>query len=65
MSYEEIKVTVKLQGWFPDIYEFNKPKDMSDEAYINAIVSSWLMDRDNKHPCPKISTRIKGVKSKA
>jgi len=48
-----INVNIKLVGWFPDIYYTNKPKDMNDESYINAIVSSWLIDRDEKKPIKK------------
>ena len=50
----EFNVKIRLVGWFPDIYEHNKPKGMSDKAYINSIVSSWLIDRDTKNPIPKI-----------
>jgi len=48
-----INVNIKLVGWFPDIYYANKPKDMTDELYLNAIVSSWLIDRDEKKPINK------------
>ena len=51
---KSIDVRIELIGWFPDIYEFNKPKGMSDKTYINSIVSSWLLDRDTKNPIPKI-----------
>lgn len=53
MTYKEVTVKIKLQGWFPDIYEHNKPKGMKDDNYITAIVESWLMDRDEKNPIPK------------
>jgi len=57
MTYKEITVKIKLQGWFPDIYYFNKPKGMTDESYINAIVSTYLLDRDDKTPTPKIKNK--------
>ena len=50
---KKITVTVNLIGWFPDIYDANKPKGMSDESYINAILSSWLMEKDEVKPIPK------------
>lgn len=53
MSYREINVTIKLQGWFPRIYNHNKPENLTDEAYVNAIVSSWLQERDEKNPVKK------------
>ena len=48
MSYREINVTIKLQGAFTRLYNHNKPANISDEAYVNAIVSSWLLNRDAK-----------------
>lgn len=57
MTYKEITVKIKLQGWFPDIYNHNKPKDMSDESYVNAIISSWLMEKDEKNPIDKTGGR--------
>ena len=60
MTYKEITVKVKLQGWFPDIYEFNKPKGMNDESYINAMISSWLIQRDEDIPIPKTKERKGG-----
>ena len=45
-----IDVKIKLQGWFPDIYDDHKPKGMSDESYINAMISSWLMKHDDENP---------------
>ena len=53
MMNKTINVNIKLVGWFPDIYYANKPKDMTDESYLNAIVSSWLIDRDEKKPIEK------------
>lgn len=53
MTYREIPITIILQGWFPDIYDHNKPKGMSDESYVNAIMSSWLMEKDKTNPIPK------------
>ena len=56
----EFPVKIRLVGWFPDIYDANKPKDMSDESYVNAIITSWLIDRDEKKPTPKIKDSKKG-----
>jgi len=50
---KEIEVKVRLRGWFPDIYDQSKPEGMSDENYINVIVSSWLQDKDEKNPISK------------
>jgi len=57
----EFNVKIKLVGWFPNIYEFNKPKGMTNDNYVNAIISSWLMDRDTKTPTPKIKNSKKGI----
>lgn len=43
-----IKVWVNLHGYFPEIYDKHKPKDASDDDYVNAIVSSWLLDKEEK-----------------
>ncbi len=52
----EIKIKLKLQGWFPDIYNHNKPPGLTDNEYVNAIISSWLIDKDEKNPIPKPKT---------
>ncbi len=44
---KEIKITLKLTGNFVDFYHKFKPKDMPDSNFVNAIVSSWLMDKEN------------------
>jgi len=59
MTYREITVKIKLQGWFPRIYNHNKPENISDEAYVNAIVSSWLQDRNEKNPVNKTDKKEK------
>ena len=53
MTYREIEVTIKLHGWFPRIYNHNKPENISDESYINAMVSSWLLNKDDKNHVSK------------
>lgn len=48
-------IDIELTGWFHDIYDANKPKGMSDKSYVNAMISKWLMDRDEQYPIPKTS----------
>lgn len=46
----EITVKIKLNGWFPRIYNENKPENLTDESYINAIVADWLLTKRGKCP---------------
>lgn len=48
MSSRKIDVTIKLQGSFTRLYNANKPENISDERYVNAIVSTWLLEKDAK-----------------
>jgi len=52
-DYREIIVKIKLRGWFPRIYNHNKSENSTDDAYVNAMVSDWLLDRDEKNPVNK------------
>lgn len=49
----EITITLKLEGWFPHIYNYNKPETLTDDSYVTAIVQDWLLDRDEKNPVKK------------
>lgn len=51
----EINITLKLDGWFSHIYNHNKPENLTDDRYIQAIVNEWLLGRDEKNPVPKTS----------
>lgn len=43
---EVINLNVELVGGFVDLYKKHKPKGMSDQNFVNAIISSWLMEKD-------------------
>lgn len=41
-------ITIKLNGWFPDYYNERKPKNMSDEDFVNQVVLCFLMEEHDK-----------------
>lgn len=44
---EVIEVNVELVGNFTKLYYKHKPKGMSDDSYVNSIISSWLLDKES------------------